>query len=156
MKLPTLRGEDGNTLILMPFAVLVLLAMGGLALDAAVAFRAQRHAVDVATAMADDVAARIDPVAFATDGVVTIDAVAATAVADDTARRLAQDPGCDAGGDRSAGVPCLVCTLDLGLTGTSVDVTCEGDVRPLILPAIGDLATIDIGATVTARAVQVD
>ena len=135
---PRMRAEDGNTLLLFPFAVLVLLALGGLALDAAVAFQADRRAVDEAAALANDIAGVLDPAAFLTaGGYVRVDAAFA-----EVATRAAND--------RLA--PDLVCVHVID--GAQVEVTCSGSVRPIILPALGGLTGIDVGGTVRTSAVQ--
>jgi Flp pilus assembly protein TadG len=54
------RAEDGNTLILMPVGVLVLLVLGAIAVDSAVMFSAQREVATVAAGLANDVAGAID------------------------------------------------------------------------------------------------
>lgn len=54
------REERGNTLVLFPVAVLIVLGLGGLALDAATIFLGQRRLADVAAALARDSVAALD------------------------------------------------------------------------------------------------
>jgi hypothetical protein len=130
------RGEEGSTLLLFPFAVLVLLALGGIALDAAVAFQADRRAVDEASALANDIAGVIDEAAFATTGRVSIDATFAASATMAANTRLGPD---------------LVCVSDLA--AATVTVVCEGEATPIILPALGGLTTFDVGGSAVASAV---
>lgn len=134
---PTPSREDGSTLLLFPFGVLVLLLLGAITLDAAVVFRADRVAIDETAALADDIAGVLDAAAFAAGEGVRIDTEAA--------RRLV-----DAANDRLA--PGLRCTAQP--VGTSVEVTCSGTVRPVLLPALGGRQGFTIGGTATARAVE--
>ncbi len=74
-------GERGTALVMVPALALVLVVLGAVAIDLAVAHAAQRSAVRVATAAADDAAGMIDRRAVQLDGVVRIDPVAADLVA---------------------------------------------------------------------------
>lgn len=134
---PDRSGEDGNTLILFPFAVLVVLALGGIALDAAVAFQADRRALDEATSLANDIAGAIDPDAFLAGGsVVAIDVGFAEAATTAANARLGPD---------------LACAYTLP-SPTQVRVECAGTASPIILPALGGLTTFDVGGVAVASA----
>lgn len=78
---PAEAGERGTALVMVPALALVLVVLGAIAVDLGVAHAAQRSAVRVATAAADDAAGMIDRRAVQADGVVRIDPVAAERVA---------------------------------------------------------------------------
>lgn len=59
-----LRGEHGNTLLLMPAAVLVLFLLAAIAVDSAVLFLGQRRVADLAASVAQDAVAAIDEARF--------------------------------------------------------------------------------------------
>lgn len=131
--------QQGNTLILFPFAVLVLLVLGGIVLDAATVFQADRRAVDEATALANDIAGVVDPAAFhlaPDDGLVLDRVFAATATAAANARLR----------------PELVCSA--AVAGDRVAVTCAGTATPIVLPALGGLPSFRVGGTAVATAVE--
>lgn len=58
------EGEAGNTLLLMPVAVLILLVLGGLAVDFALVFTRQREVADLTAGLANDAASAISEAAF--------------------------------------------------------------------------------------------
>lgn len=62
--------------MLMPAAVLIVIVLGGIAVDRAVVFGAQRKLVATAQAAADDGAAAIDVVDLRAGGTVRVDPVA--------------------------------------------------------------------------------
>lgn len=136
-----LGGEDGSTLLLYPFAVLIVFALGAIAVDAAVLFQAHREAVDVASGVAADIAGVVDEAAFADDGTIRIDrdragdvlAFANTVTLDDHPNQLR-------------------CGADVAPDGAGVAVTCDGTGRPLLLPIGGDSPLMTFSATVTATA----
>ena len=130
--------EDGSTLLMYPFAVLIVLAIGAIAIDGAVLFQAHRQAVDVAAGLASDMAAVIDEEAFAGDGTVRVDPTRARdvlAYANDVV--LADHPNG------------LVCTATVGLD--TVAVTCSGTGEPLLLTISGRSRILSFRATSTER-----
>ena len=134
--------EDGSTLVLYPFAVLVVLGLGGVALDLALFFQAHRESVDVAAGLAHDIAGVVDEGVFATSGQVVIDTGRAQVLLDLTNGDLA--------GHRH-GLHCSA-TVRPGAPAT-VDVTCAGTAAPVLLPAVGLLGRMDLRGTATASAV---
>jgi hypothetical protein len=135
--------EDGSTLLMYPFAVLTVLVIGAIAIDAAVLFQAHRQAVDVAAGLAGDIAGIIDEETFAGDGTVVVDrdrAAAAIAYANDVV--LADHPHD------------LRCRAAVPAGGVAVAVTCEGRGRPLLLPIGGGPDGFAISATSTAAPVE--
>ena len=139
------RDEDGSTLVLYPFAVLVVLALGGLALDVALFFQAHRDAVDVAAGLASDLAGVVDEAAFASspDGAVVIDTRRAAALLDLTNQDLAAHPhGLRCSAAVRADDPAVV------------DVWCTGTAEAILLPTAGLLGTFDLRGEATASAVE--
>ena len=124
------RCEAGNTLVLFPAAVLIVLGLGALALDSATVFLGQRRLVDVAAAVANDALAAVDPDAFFAQGAggsqVPLDPdlaqqrLAATVAAQVPDRSL-EELGC-AFEELSPGPP------------TRAVVRCTARVRPILAP----------------------
>lgn len=78
-----LGSQRGSVLLLMPAAVLVLIVLGALAVDAAVVFLAQRELVDATAAAANDAAvAGLDEAAFYGEGRLLLDPQRAQQVAE--------------------------------------------------------------------------
>lgn len=79
------RNSRGSVMMLMPAAIVIMLLLGAIAVDSAVAFLAQRQAHNVATDAANDAAgAAVDLDRLRTDGIVVLDAMTAARVAADT------------------------------------------------------------------------
>ena len=136
------RGPDrGSVLLLMPAAVLVVLVLGAIAVDAAVAFLAERELAGAAAAAAND---------------------AATAGLDEVALRQ----GAAYRLDPSLVEAAVAASLDAqGLPpGTSVSIAVEGDEVRVTLAAEADLVfspsipgapdTVAVSATASAAAVS--
>lgn len=138
-----LADEDGSTLVLYPFAVLVVLGLGGLALDTALFFQAHRESVDVAAGLASDIAAVVDEAAFATTGEVRIDT--------ERARLLVDLANTDLVAHRYD----LACDAAVRVDAPDVvDVACTGRAEPVLLPVAGLLGRMDLHGTATASARQ--
>lgn len=77
------RGERGSALVLVPAGVLVLVVLGAIAVDSAVAFLGQREASNAAAAAANDAAAAAlsDASFYRGSGALVVDPVRADAVA---------------------------------------------------------------------------
>ncbi len=133
-----LAAEDGNTMILYPFALLIVLALGGIALDTAVFFQAHREAVDVAAGLASDIAGIIDEESFAERGQIVIDPVRAQRLVNVTNNDLATHPNQ------------LVCSH--ALSGNSVEVRCVGTGEAILLPVVGLLGDMTLDGRSTASA----
>lgn len=77
------RRDDGSVLMLMPAAVLVIVVLGAFAVDATVAFLAEREVANLSAGLANDIAgAALDPDAFYGDGAVRLDPARAEQVRD--------------------------------------------------------------------------
>lgn len=137
--------EDGSTLVLYPFAVLIVFALGGLALDVALFFQAHREAVDVAAGLAGDIAGVVDEAAFATSssGTVVIDAARAELLLDLTNQDLAGHPH---------GLRCSASVRSA--SPATVDVLCTGRADAILLPAGGLLGRFDLRGEATASAIE--
>jgi Flp pilus assembly protein TadG len=135
------RDEHGNTLLLMPVAVLVLLVLAALAFDAAAVFLQQRRLADLAASLANDSVARLDPASlYDEDRVPTVDAAAA---ADLAAARLAAF-------HRDG--PLREVTCQPTTAGDEVTVACTGQVTPVFGRALGQRGAVEVRAVETARA----
>lgn len=137
--------QDGSTLVLYPFAVLIVLGLGGLALDVALFFQAHRESVDVAAGLASDIAGVIDEAAFGTSttGTVAIDAERAQLLLELTNQDLVGHPH---------GLQCRAAVRPA--TPATVDVVCTGRADAVLLPVGGMLGRFDLRGEATASAVE--
>ena len=133
--------EDGSTLVLYPFAVLIVVALGGLALDFALYFQAHRESVDAAAGLAGDIAGIVDEAAFATSstGLVQIDVDRARTLVELVNRDLADHP---------YGLSCRAAVR--ATAPDTVDVECTGRASAILLPAAGLLGDMQLRGTATA------
>ena len=77
--------ERGSVLMLMPAAVLIVILLGSLAVDSAIAFLGEREALSLASAAANDAAAAaLDQEAFRATGEFTLDHDRARLIVDAT------------------------------------------------------------------------
>ncbi len=122
--------EVGNTLVLFPAAVLIVLGLGALALDSATVFLGQRRLVDVAAAVANDALAAVDADAFFAQDTDEVRVAVDPAQAQQRLLALvaAQAP------DRS--LEDLDCAFEALAAGppTRVEVRCTATVRPILSP----------------------
>lgn len=124
-----LRSEAGNTLILVPVAILIMLGLAAVALDTATVFLGQRRLVDLASAVANDAAAAVDLDAFFTQAgteVVPLDRARAAARRDQLVARQDQDRSFE-------DVSCRITSLVDG-PPTRAEVVCAATVRPILAP----------------------
>lgn len=137
--------ERGSVLMLMPAAVLVLVVMGAVAVDSAIAFMAQRELQNAVAAAANDAAvAAIDEERFYACGSLDVtsdraeDVVLAafTAGLPETIDVVGAPDVIVAGGDANRPV--------------QVTVSARGRVDLLFAPAVGGLARRELTATSTA------
>lgn len=116
-------GEQGNTLALLPVAVVVVLGLAALVLDATGLYLGQRRLADLAAAVATDTAGTIDRERlYGTAGEVVLDLDAgreraAMLVASLGEDRTFEDVDCEVAGE-----------------GLTVTVRCVGTVRPILAP----------------------
>jgi hypothetical protein len=133
--------EDGNTLILMPVAVLILLLLGATALDGAIVLLADRELNDVASGLANDAASLVDEEAFYRDGTVRISQGRVDALVAQMVPLLQDDP------------LEFTCASRVAPSGDRVTVTCSGATALVFLPALPAAGTLgDVEASATARA----
>ena len=135
------RGEAGSTLVLMPIAVLILLGLAAVAVDAAVVHLGQLRLSDLAAGLARDAVAAIDEQAFYEQGRVEVVGERVLQRRDARLAALAEDPGftevrCD----------------EITVVGDRATVGCTATVRPIfgvVLP--GGRAPTQVRAVETAR-----
>ncbi|HSK25039.1 MAG TPA: hypothetical protein VK906_17775 [Egicoccus sp.] len=134
--------EDGNTLVLMPVAVLILLVLASLAFDAAVVHLQQRRLADLAASLANDAVAALD---LASVYDLDVDPVADPTRAQGlAAARLAVFA-------HDATLQDVSCTPQVA--AGEVSVTCEGRVVPVFGRALAsERAMFEVRATEVARA----
>ena len=124
------RERAGNTLVLFPAAVLIVLGLGAVALDTATVFLGQRRLVDVASAVANDAIAAVDVDAFfAQDGEVA-------AVPLDRARAERRRDQLVARQSLDRSLSQVTCTIEVLATGppARAEVSCTATVRPILAP----------------------
>jgi Flp pilus assembly protein TadG len=137
--------QAGNTLLLFPAALLVLLALGGLAVDAATLFLSQRRMVDLAAATANDAVAGIELAAFYEDDAIVVDLDRASVRSQQLRTYLEEDWSL-------SGIDCTVTTNVERDRATAV---CRAEVRPIFAPVWGDgRTTREVTATETVRGVE--
>lgn len=140
-----LRGEDGNTLLLMPVGVLIMLLLGAIAVDFAIIYMAQREVANLAAGLANDAAGAVDEQAFFTEGVYRIDRDRAGRL---VAQVVASRP------DDTVVVRCPSVVLE---AADVVRVSCVGTVPLIFAPALPGLASpYTVRSTSTARAATQD
>lgn len=136
------RGEDGNTLLLFPAALLVVLALAALALDAATIYLGQRRLADLAAAAANDAIASLDLDAYYRDAAVDIDPEGAGNRLRAQRLQLGEDRGFED----------VVCHVDA--MGDVAAVHCEARVRPILAPLWASSDRVTVRARETARAAE--
>jgi hypothetical protein len=134
------RDEDGNTLVLMPVAFLVLLALAAIAVDSAAVYLGQRRVADLAAGLANDAVAAIDQRSFYEEEVVRVDGAGADRRRERILATLSEDPAL-------RDVRCA-----LAPAGAQVSATCEAHVRPIFGRALRRDQGYLVRATETARA----
>lgn len=137
-----LRADDGNTLLLMPAAVLVVIILAGIAVDLATVWLGYRRVADLAASIANDAVAAVDfEVFYGNKGKVQV----VSARAQQRADVLVQY----AGSDRALLNP--ACRVEAA--ADSVTVHCTAAVEPIFSPGIFDaIRRYEVRATATARA----
>lgn len=116
-------GEDGNVLILVPTAVLVMLALGAMALDAAHTFLVARQLGELASDVATEGAAAIDVGAFyGGDGAIVLEPGAVARRRDVLVGRA----------ERSGAFVSVACP-EVAVVGTEVRAGCVARARPPLL-----------------------
>lgn len=136
------HGEDGNTLLLVPVGVLVLLVLGAIAVDFAIVFMAEREVANLSAGIANDAAGALDDAAFFEQGEVVIDPARAEAIVADVIALRPQD---------TVEADCA----PTAVAADEIEVTCQGRVPLIFAPALpGGLGTFDVEATSRARAAR--
>lgn len=133
--------EAGNTLLLVPVGVLILLILGAIAVDFAVVYTAQREVAHTSAGLANDAAGAIDETAFFDDGSHLIDLARARGIVAQVVANRPED------------------TFRVRCPGVSapapdrVEVACTGEVDLIFSPAIpGTAGSVTVRASSTARA----
>ncbi len=130
------RGDRASVLLLMPVAILIVLMLGAIAVDASVVYLRQRQAYNVAFDAANDAAGAGIDLAVARDtGELAYDPVAVARVAADAVA--------------ASGIEDLV-LVSATTEGDAVVVTVTVGVEGLLAPAFGAPARDEV--TITARA----
>lgn len=134
----TERSERGSALMLVPAGVLVLIVLGAIAVDAAVAFLGQREVSNAAAAAANDAAAAAlsDSAFYRGSGALAVDAGVARGVA-----RRAVEARVARGVEVEA--------VDVAVSGSTVCVTVRGRVSYVFARGLPFVAS---SAFVTGRA----
>lgn len=136
--------EAGNTLALVPVALLLVLGLAALAIDATALFLAERQLHGMAASVATDAAGTLDRARFyAPEGEIVLDAVAAQQRADAMVSHHDEDAGVFA--------PSCQVTIE----GPVAVVTCQAEVRPL-LPLVWSDLPRRVHLSATERAVALD
>lgn len=139
-----LRDEGGNTLVLFPAAILILLGLGALALDSATIYLGQRRLADLAAATANDAAGGLQLDSF-------YDEDADPVLERDLGAQRAQIIGGQMGEDRSFEV--VECTVEVDALEATAD--CTAQVRPILAPFwLGANERLTMRAVETARAAE--
>ena len=135
--------ERATVLVLMPAAVLVLLVLGALAVDAGATFLAHRELANAAVAAANDaVAAAVDVDGFYGGGRIGLLPAEAQRIADETVGRM--------GLDRLSDVHAAAT-----VRGSSVEVTVTARVGHIFSRAVpGGADSAPVAATATADATR--
>lgn len=137
-----MRDERGNTLVLFPAAVLILLALGALALDAATIYLGQRRVADLAAATANDAAGGLLLDSF-------YDEEREPELDPSLGMRRAQVISEQMGQDRTfEAVSC-----EVTVEGLTAEAACTAQVRPILAPfwtGLGD--RLQVRAVESARA----
>lgn len=135
--------EHGNTLVLVPTAVLVLLVLAAIAVDAATVFLGQRRLADLAAGLATDAVAAVDEEAFYTRGEIDLVRSRAEQRRDAVIAAVGQD----------ASLTGVACVLETGIEVATA--TCTGQAHPIFARGLPfGTGAVAIRATETARAAQ--
>ena len=122
------RDDNGSVLMLMPAAVLVVLVLGAIAVDAAVVFLGERELADLTAAAANDAAtAGLAPDAFYRCGQLRVDSDRAGAVARTVSAARASD---------SVALTALDVSVRNDTVRPQVTVEAHGTVRLVFTPAL--------------------
>jgi hypothetical protein len=143
------RSERASALVLVPALVLVLIVLGSLAVDVAVAHAVQRDLSRSLSAAADDAAAMIDQRRLQTDGTVRLDEEAARRVVRAHLGVLVDELGPGADG---ADHPRDIRSCDVVVTESTVTIRVVAEVPRVFLSALPDVAdTSTVQVVVTGR-----
>jgi Tfp pilus assembly protein PilE len=134
--------EDGNTLILMPVAILVLLVLAAITVDSAAVYLGQRRVADLAAGLANDAVAAVSEQAFYEGGEVAVDAGRVATLRQQRLASLSEDPA-------FRDVRC-----EITPAGERATATCQARVEPIFGRALGRSQGRLVRASETARADQ--
>jgi hypothetical protein len=128
-----LRREHGNTLVLFPAAVLIVLGLGGLALDSATIFLGQRRLADLAAALANDAVAAVDQETFLGVGDLTLAQERISARQTQLIASQAEDRGFES----------IDCAVELDPDPLRAVAVCSAQVRPLFSPLLPGIDRVE-------------
>ena len=130
---PVGRGERASALVLIPSLVLVLVVLGGISVDAAVAHAVQRDLYRTLSAAADDAAGMVDQRRLQLDGTVRLDRDAARRVVHAHLGVLADGLGPRAdGADR----PRRLRSVEVEVDDRTVIIRVEAEVPHVVLSGV--------------------
>jgi len=134
--------ESGSAMILMPAAVLIMVVLGALAVDSAIAFLGEREVANAAAAAANDAAgAAIDLDEFYTSGAIVLSPERAQQVATASVNATAPDF-----------LDAVDVDVSVSPAGDAVEVTVTATVRYIFAPALpGASPTVQVQATAIAH-----
>jgi uncharacterized membrane protein len=142
-----LRSQQGNTLLLMPTAILVLMVLAAIAVDSAMLFLGQRRVADLAASVAQDAVAAVDEARFYQGDLVLVEGDA-TRRGETLAANLPHD-------DALLEPSCLVTTGQDDNLDPIASVRCTANVRFIFAPVIPGADRIsEVAATETAAGRQ--
>lgn len=133
--------EDGNTLLLFPAAILVMLVLAALAIDSALMWTAQREAATLADGVARAATGAVDEARLFDDGEYVIQLDRANAAAQGV---LASRP------DHAIALRCGAPRL--GPTPDSVEIDCSATVQRIFARTMGGDPSFEVSVTGSARA----
>ncbi len=135
------RDEGGNTLLLMPVGVLILIVLGAIAVDFAIVYTAQRELANLTAGLANDAAGAVDERAFYTDGEYRIDGSRARQIVNFVVSSRPDD---------TLNISCPTVTLQ---AVDEVRVACVGTIDLVFSQALpGGVSPYTVRASSTARA----
>lgn len=125
--------EHGNTLVLFPVAVLIVLGLGGIALDAATIFLGQRRLADLAAALANDAVAAVDQDTFLASGELALAQERVDTRRAQLVAAQAEDRGFEA----------VDCEVTVAADPPRAVAACSAQVRPLFAPVVPGMERVE-------------
>ncbi len=138
------RSDRGSVLLLVPAGILIVVALGAMAVNAAVIFQGERRAANIANSVANDVATlALDSAHFRDTGTYRLSSDVGAAAESARAVALASADGSFVAGTLSISV--------VAVTPQQVQVTVSASVEPLWnAPGLGGLVRVEAIAFASA------